>query len=80
MAADVMFAPDSLKMGVNYGLDRVRFIAPVRSGKRVRGQFTLDSIEEKSPGQLLTRHTVTVEIEGEAKPALTAQWLGMLFV
>ena len=80
MAADVMLAPDSLKMGVNYGLDRVRFIAPVRSGKRVRGQFTLDSIEEKSPGQLLTRHTVTVEIEGEAKPALTAQWLGMLFV
>jgi acyl dehydratase len=80
MAADVMLRPGTLKMGVNYGLDRVRFIAPVRSGKRVRGQFTLDSIEEKSPGQLLTRHTVTVEIEGEAKPALTAQWLGMMFV
>ena len=80
MAADVMLRPDTIKMGVNYGLDRVRFIAPVRSGKRVRGQFTLDSIEEKSPGQLLTRHTVTVEIEGEAKPALIAQWLGMMFV
>ena len=80
MAANVMLRPDTLKMGVNYGLDRVRFIAPVRSGKRVRGQFTLDSIEEKAPGQLLTRHTVTVEIEGEAKPALTAIWLGMMFV
>ena len=80
MAADIMLRPDTLKMGVNYGLDRVRFIAPVRSGKRVRGQFTLDSVEEKSPGQLLTRHTVTVEIEGEAKPALTAIWLGMMFV
>jgi acyl dehydratase len=80
MAADIMLRPDTLKMGVNYGLDRVRFIAPVRSGKRVRGQFTLDSIEEKAPGQLLTRHTVTVEIEGEAKPALTAIWLGMMFV
>ena len=80
MAADVMLAPDALKMAVNYGLDRVRFIAPVRSGKRVRGQFTLDSVEEKAPGQLLTRHTVTVEIEGEAKPALTAIWLGMMFV
>ena len=80
MAADVMLRPDTLKMGVNYGLDRVRFIAPVRSGKRVRGQFTLDSVEEKAPGQLLTRHTVTVEIEGEAKPALTAIWLGMMFV
>ena len=80
MAADVMLRPETLKMGVNYGLDRVRFIAPVRSGKRVRGQFTLDSIEAKAPGQLLTRHTVTVEIEGEAKPALTAIWLGMMFV
>lgn len=80
MAADVMLRPETLKMGVNYGLDRVRFIAPVRSGKRVRGQFTLDSIEAKAPGQLLTRHTVTVEIEGEAKLALTAIWLGMMFV
>jgi acyl dehydratase len=80
MAADVMLKPETLKMAVNYGLDRVRFIAPVRSGKRVRGQFTLDSIEEKAPGQLLTRHTVTVEIEGETKPALTAQWLGLMFV
>ena len=80
MAADVMPVPGTLKMGVNYGLDRVRFIAPVRSGKRVRGQFTFDSIEEKGPGQLLIRHTVTVEIEGEPKPALTAIWLGMMFV
>jgi acyl dehydratase len=80
MAADVMLAPDTLKMGVNYGLDRVRFLAPVTSGKRVRGRFVLDSAEEKAPGQLLTRHTVTVEIEGEEKPALTAQWLGLLFI
>ena len=80
MAADVMLVPDTLRMAVNYGLDRVRFTAPVRSGKRVRGQFTLDGIEEKAAGQLITRHTVTVEIEGETKPALTAQWLGLLFV
>ena len=80
MAADVMLAPDNLTMAVNYGFDRVRFIAPVRSGKRIRGQFTLDSLDDKAPGQLLMRHTVTVEIEGEAKPALTAQWLGLLFV
>ena len=80
MAADVMLVPDTLRMAVNYGLDRVRFTAPVRSGKRVRGQFTLDGVEEKAPGQFITRHTVTVEIEGETKPALTAQWLGLLFV
>ena len=80
MAAEAMLVPDNIKMAVNYGLDRVRFIKPVRSGKRIRGRFRLDSIEEKAPGQLLLRHTVTVEIEGEEKPALTAEWLGLLFV
>lgn len=79
MAADVMQVPDSTKMAVNYGLDRVRFIAPVRAGSRVRGRFTLDGIEEKAPGQLLMRHSVTVEIENQPKPALTAQWLGLIF-
>ncbi len=80
MAADVMQLPDTTTMAVNYGLDRVRFIAPVRAGKRVRGHFTLDGIEEKAPGQLLVRHSVTVEIENEPKPALTAQWLGLIFI
>jgi acyl dehydratase len=80
MAAEAMLLPDSLKMALNYGFDRVRFLAPVKSGKRVRGRFTLDSVEEKAPGQILLRHTVTVEIEGEDKPALTAVWLGLMFV
>ena len=80
MAAEAMLVPDNVKMAVNYGLDRVRFIAPVRSGQRIRGRFLLDAIDEKAPGQLLLRHTVTVEIEGVDKPALTAQWLGLLFV
>ena len=80
MAADVMLVPDSTRMAVNYGLDRVRFIAPVPSGARVRGHFTLDAVDEKAPGQLLMRHGVTVEIENNSKPALTAQWLGLIFV
>ena len=80
MAADVMPLPDTARMAVNYGLDRVRFIAPVRAGKRVRGRFTLDAADEKAPGQLLLKHSVTVEIEGEDKPALTAQWLGLIFI
>lgn len=80
MAAEVMLVPDTTKMALNYGLDRVRFIAPVKSGKNIRGRFRLDSIEERAPGQLLLRHNVTVEIEGEEKPALTAEWLGLLFV
>jgi acyl dehydratase len=80
MASDGMLVPEHVKMAVNYGLDRVRFIAPVKSGKRIRGRFRLDSIDEKAPGQLLLRHTVTVEIEGEDKPALTAEWLGLIFI
>ena len=79
MAYDVMLVPDTLKMGVNYGFDRVRFLAPVKSGKRVRGRFVLEDASEKAPGQLLTRHAVTVEIEDEEKPALTAVCLGLLF-
>ena len=80
MGAEAMLLPNGLRMAVNYGLDRVRFLAPVRAGKRVRGRFRLDSVEEKAPGQVLLRHTVTVEIEGEDKPALTAEWLGLMFV
>jgi acyl dehydratase len=79
MGAETMLLPHGLKMALNYGLDRVRFLAPVRSGKRVRGRFRLDSVEEKAPGQWLLRHTVTVEIEGEDKPALSAEWLGLMF-
>ena len=80
MGAEAMLLPDGLQMAVNYGLDRVRFLAPVRCGSRIRGRFTLDSVEEKAPGQILLRHHVTVEIEGEEKPALTAVWLGLMFI
>ena len=79
MAAETILVPDTTKMVVNYGLDRVRFLAPVRSGKRVRGRFILDGIEEKVPGQILLRHVISVEIEGEDKPALSAVWLTLLF-
>jgi acyl dehydratase len=78
MAAEAMLLPQSAKMVVNYGLDRVRFLAPVRSGKRVRGRLTLESVDEKAPGQILLRHAVTVEIEGEDKPALSAVWLALI--
>lgn len=79
MAAETILVPETTKMVVNYGLDWVRFLAPVRSGKRVRGRFTLDGIEEKASGQILLRHVISVEIEGEDKPALSAVWLTLLF-
>jgi acyl dehydratase len=80
MAAETMLVPAGLKMAVNYGFERVRFIAPVRSGNRVRGHFHLQSADEKRPGQWQFVHNVTVEIEGESKPALTADWIGLIFL
>jgi acyl dehydratase len=80
MAADAFLVPEGVKMGVNYGFEKVRFMAPVRSGKRVRGRFTLEQLEEKRPGQWQFTHRVTVEIEGEEKPALIADWIGLIFL
>ncbi|HEU0097788.1 MAG TPA: MaoC family dehydratase [Allosphingosinicella sp.] len=80
MAADAMLRPEGVKMGVNYGFERVRFMAPVRSGKRVRGRFVLSRFDEKKPGQWQFVHNVVVEIEGEEKPALVADWIGLIFV
>jgi acyl dehydratase len=80
MAADAMLVPDGVKVMVNYGLERVRFLAPVRSGSRVRGRFVLDSVDEKAPGQWLMRHDVSVEIEGVDKPALSAVWLTLIML
>ena len=67
-------------MGINYGLDKVRFLNPVKSGAKIRARFVLASAEEKKPGTYLLKHNVTVEIDGEDKPALIAEWLGMTVV
>ena len=78
MAADVMLVPPNVKMAVNYGFDKVRFLAPVPVGARVRGIFTLANVEEKGPGRYLTHHNVMVDIDITEKPALTADWIGLL--
>ncbi|MCJ8191867.1 MaoC family dehydratase [Sphingomicrobium aestuariivivum] len=78
MGADVMLVPATTKMAVNYGLERVRFLKPVAAGKKVRGRFVLTDMTEKAPGQLLMHYNVTVEIDGEDKPALIADWLGLI--
>ena len=72
--------PAGVKMGVNYGGNKVRFLAPVRSGKRVRGHFKLLELDEKRPGQWQQTLEFTVEIEGEEKPALMAEWISQFFV
>ncbi|HEX6996060.1 MAG TPA: MaoC family dehydratase [Gammaproteobacteria bacterium] len=65
------------RMLLNYGFDKVRFPAPVRVGKRIRGSATLAEAVERKPGQLLMKLDVTIEIENEPKPALTAEWLSL---
>lgn len=63
-------------VSINYGLDKVRFMNPVRVGKRIRARFELMSVVQKGHNVLL-KHKATVEIEGEDKPAMIAEWLGM---
>ncbi len=72
--------PQGIKMGVNYGGNKTRFLSPVRSGKRVRGHFKLLEVDEKRPGQWQQTMEITVEIEGEAKPALICEWITQFFV
>lgn len=81
MSYDAVAPLDGMVMGVNYGFDKLRFLAPVPAGSRVRGRFRLLSAEDKGSQDGVTRwllkHELTVEIEGADKPALIAEWLGM---
>lgn len=79
-AEDFSLAIAGAYMGVNYGFDKVRFLSPVKVGARVRAHATLLSLEEKNPGQFMSKTEVTIEIEGEEKPALKAVWIGMQMV
>lgn len=77
MVQDAVERLEGVVMGVNYGFDKVRFLAPVPAGSKVRGRFRLLSAEDKGGGRWLLKHELTVEIEGGEKPALIAEWLGM---
>nr|WP_246571359.1 MaoC family dehydratase [Bradyrhizobium liaoningense] len=79
MSYEVMPVIAGTTMGVNYGFDKLRFISPVRSGKRVRGRFVLAEAKLRKSNELQSRTNVTVEIEGEDKPALVADWLGLIY-
>ena len=70
------FSFSDRKMGVNYGLNRVRFTSPVSSGSRVRARFTLTKYEPLEGDGVQVTWNTTVEIEGAPKPALVAEWIG----
>jgi acyl dehydratase len=79
MSYEVMPVIEGTTMGVNYGFDKLRFISPVRAGSRVRGRFTLVEAKLRKVNELQSRTNVTVEIEGEDKPALVADWIGLIY-
>jgi acyl dehydratase len=74
------YLPEGMKMVVNYGLNKVRFINPVLVGSRIRSKMVISSVEEKEPGRLLITTTHTIEIEGQDKPACVAEALAMFMI
>jgi acyl dehydratase len=74
LGAQAFRVEGDFKMGINYGLNRLRFVSPVPAGSRVRAKFTLQQVEDVAGGVQLT-WSVTCEIDGGAKPALVAEWL-----
>lgn len=80
MAEDAVLMLKDMKMGLNYGLNSVRFLSPVRVGKRVRTRFALTDLKERGDGGIQTIYHVTVEIEGEDKPALVADWITLQYL
>ncbi len=75
-----MLLPDGAAMYINYGSDKVRFLNPVRVDSRVRALSVLKDVRQKAPGQILITNAVTVEIEGEEKPALIAELLTLAII
>lgn len=79
MGADILPHLSGAMMGVNYGTDKLRFLAPVPSGSNVRGRATVMSVDEKPGNRVLVKYNFTVEIEGSEQPALVCEWLSMIF-
>ncbi|HAQ26442.1 MAG TPA: dehydratase, partial [Pseudomonas sp.] len=80
MMGDLLVVPQGTRMGVNYGLDTLRFIQPVRVGSRVRLAVTLLDAYEKNPGQWLLKARAVMEIEGKEKPAYVAETLALCYL
>ena len=79
MSYEVMPVIAGTTMGVNYGFDKLRFISPVKAGSRLRGRFVLAQAKLRKDRELQSRTQVTVEIEGQERPALLADWLGLIY-
>ncbi|MGH1368311.1 MAG: MaoC family dehydratase [Maritimibacter sp.] len=80
MSYEAVPTVDGTAMGVNYGMNRMRFVSPVKVNSRVRGRFKLKSVDMSKPGEFTSITEVTVEIEGQDKPALIAEWIGRRYL
>lgn len=80
MTYDAVPVVDGTKMSVNYGFNKLRFLSPVRVDSRIRARFVLKSCDTSRPGEITTITDVTVEIDGEDKPALIAEWIGRRYL
>lgn len=74
-----LIIPENMQMAMNYGFDKVRFLAPVRAGKRVRMHNEILSVVQKDDNRFLVKMGISIEIEGEETPALVAEWLNLFF-
>jgi len=75
MALDALPSLDDVRMGVNYGINRMRFVSPVKVGGSIRGRFVLADVVTDVAGERTLTYNVTVEIQDEEKPALVAEWI-----
>ena len=80
MCEESAIVPENVVMGLNYGFDKIRFLAPVKVGKRVRANVEILDIDQKDDSRFLIKQGISVEIEGEETPALVAEWLAMVIV
>ena len=80
MAFEAVPRLEGADIGVNQGFETLRFVSPVRTGSRIRTRFVLAKVKPRPSGWIEIAHDVTIEIEGAAKPALTARWLTLVFI
>ena len=78
LCEDSSLYPENIVLGINYGFNKVRFLAPVRAGKRVRAHVEIQNVEPKDEKRYVVTLAITVEIEDEEKPALVAEWMNMM--
>ncbi len=78
MSYDSELPLENTAMGINYGFNKVRFTSPVKSGAKIRAKFVTKSVDQKTENSVLITRLVTVEIEDEKRPALSAEWLGYI--